>query len=95
MIQEHCWHMELRDGTKFQFFSNVDDGTTNPLTSISGFDIGDYWAVQAPLHLIGPSGGPMPSGMANHPLASGISTADGSWGILKSDVVSVYSSPML
>ncbi len=51
MLQHHCWFMELVDGTKFEFWMDVDDGVTNPLTSISGFDGGDHWAIQAALHL--------------------------------------------
>lgn len=92
----HCWFMELTDGTKFKFFENHDDGVTNPLTSISGFDHGDHWAVQGPLDRIGPSGGPLPSGMDHHPLASGLDpAADCCWAVPKSSVASVYSTPLL
>ena len=95
--QMNCWWMELVDGTRFQFWCDEDDGVTSPLTSISGFDGGDYWAIQARLDQIGPSGGPLPSGMEHHPLASGIDTTPGvaCYGIKKVDVANVFSTPML
>ena len=95
MNEMHCWFMELTDGTRFEFLCQEDDGVTNPLTSISGFDMGDVWAVQAPMHRIGPSGGPLPSGMDHHPLASGLDLTINCWGIKKTDVVAVTAHKAL
>jgi hypothetical protein len=91
----HCWFMELTDGTRFQFLCQEDDGVTNPLTSISGFDQGDYWAVQGPLGVMGSGGGPLASGQDHHPLASGISAQDDCWAIQKENVADIFSAPML
>ena len=94
MRAEHCWWMELVDSTRFPFLTQHDDGT-NPLTSISGFDLGDCWAVQGPLDRVGPSGGPLLSGMNHHPLASGIEGNDDCWAIRKENVSRVFAAPFL
>ncbi len=95
MIAEHCWFLELTDGTRFPFLTQWDDGATNPLTSVSGFDLGDHWAVQGPLDRVGPSGGPLLPGMNHHPLASGIVEEPDCWAVPKEHVVRVFSAPML
>lgn len=95
-MQMNCWFMELTDGTRFQFLCQEDDGVTDPLTSISGFDHGDHWAVQGPLGQIGSGGGPLASGQDHHPLASGIDPiSEGCWAIPKDVVANVFSAPLL
>lgn len=92
---EHCWFMELVDGTRIPFTYSYDD-SNNPLVSISGFEQDGHYLIQYPMDTIGPSGGPLLEGMNHHPLASGVISEEMCcWAIPKANVYRTYSESTL